>query len=97
MQYRDQLTYREQVLFYFYFEWSDMSIGKIIAKSKKFDLTPKGQLEHAKKWHNKIDDLIAAYEKSNKDPRLAAKKIADFMKMILGKELVYGLESVGNK
>jgi hypothetical protein len=28
---------------------------------------------------------------------LAAKKIADFMKMILGKELVYGLESVGNK
>jgi len=97
LAYRDQLTYREQVLFYFYYEWSDMSIGKIIAKSKKFDLTPKGQLEHAKKWHKKIDDVIAFHEKANKDPRLAAKKIADFMKMILGRELVYGLESVGNK
>lgn len=74
-----------------------MSIGKIIAKSKKFDLTPKGQLEHANKWNKKIDGVIDAYNKSNKDPRLAARKIADFMKMILGKELIYGLESVGNK
>jgi len=75
LQYRDQLTYREQVLFYFYFEYSDISIGKIIAKSKKFDLTPKERLEHAKKWHNKIDDVIAFHEKSNKDPRLAAKRL----------------------
>jgi len=69
-----------------------MSIGKLIAKSKKFDLTPKGQLAHAKKWHKKIDDVIAAYENSKKDPRLTARKIADFMKMILGKELVYGIK-----